>query len=104
MRHSAKKSVTEASRCEDGITKNITNKHISLNNIWTLLEQARREENMSSDTVFIRECSIHPDQFLILENDRKLQFCTSFAQVPTSSVSLALIQLSMYLKRTLVSL
>lgn len=79
-RHSAKKSTTEAFQSED-FAKKSSDKHVNLNNVWTLLERAKREEETSRDTEFIRECSIHPDLFLVLANDRQLQqvsqFCTN---------------------------
>ena len=80
-RHSAKKSAPETFQGENGVATNGTKKHVSLNNVWTLLERAKREEETSKDAVFIRECSIHPDLFLVLANDRQLQqvsqFCTN---------------------------
>ena len=55
--------------------------NIKLDNVWTLLERAKREEEESKDSVFIRECSIHPALFVFLANDQKLdelvQFCTN---------------------------
>jgi len=49
--------------------------------MWTLLERAKREEEISKESIFIRECTIHPDLFVVLANDRQLQglaqFCTS---------------------------
>ena len=55
--------------------------NIKLDNVWTLLERAKREEEESKDSVFIRECSIHPALFVFLANDQQLdeliQFCTN---------------------------
>jgi len=80
-RHSAKKSAPETFQGENGVTTYGTKEHVSLNNVWTLIERAKREEETSKDAVFIRECSIHPDLFLVLANDRQLQqvsqFCTN---------------------------
>ena len=49
--------------------------------IWELLEKARREEKVNSDSAFIRECVIHPDFLVILATDRQLRdlknFCTN---------------------------
>ena len=78
--HSAKKLVTEICAGEDGVAKEINNHRVSLDNVWTLLEQAKREET-SSDAVFIHECVIHPYLFVVLANNRQLQqigqFCTN---------------------------
>lgn len=41
--------------------------------IWQLLETAKREEEEGSESVFIRECRIHPDFLIILASDRQLQ-------------------------------
>ena len=53
---------------------------VTIDNVWTLLERAKREEEQSKDAIFIRECAVHPDLFLVLANDRQLeglsQFCT----------------------------
>ena len=57
---------------EDGVAKSCSNTQIELNNVWTLLERAKREEETSKETVFIRECSIHPDLYLVLAKDRQL--------------------------------
>jgi len=54
---------------------------LCLDSIWTLLERAKREEERSRESIFIRECTIHPDLFVVLANDRQLeeigQFCTN---------------------------
>ena len=48
--------------------------------IWELLEKAKREEKENNESVFIRECRIHPDFLVVLASDRQLQdpkhFCT----------------------------
>ncbi len=64
--------------------------------IWIMLERAKREEQDSKGSIFIRECKIHPDLFLVLANDRQLKdlvtFCTNprefsvFAIDPTFNV------------------
>ncbi|XP_028410639.1 uncharacterized protein LOC114533331 [Dendronephthya gigantea] len=52
-----------------------------VNTIWELLETAKREEKDGKDSVFIRECRIHPDFLVVLASDRQLQdlkhFCTN---------------------------
>lgn len=70
-RHSAKKLVTEI--CADGVAKEINNDCVSLDNVWTLWEQAKQEEETSSNAVFIRKCTIHLDLVVVLANDRQLQ-------------------------------
>ncbi len=46
-----------------------------------LLERAKREQSNGKDSVFIRECSIHPDLFVVLASERQLNeldiFCTN---------------------------
>ena len=68
-RHAAKKK------------KQPTNEQTEINTIWELLENAKREEKNGKDSVFIRECRIHPDFLVILASDRQLQdlkhFCTN---------------------------
>ena len=57
-----------------------SNKTVNVDNMWTLLEQAKREEE-SEDSEFICECSIHPDLFVVLANDQQFNelvlFCTN---------------------------
>ena len=52
-----------------------------INGIWALLEKAKREEETSSDAIFIRECRVHPDFLAILATNRQLddlkRFCTN---------------------------
>ncbi len=54
--------------------------NVKLDSVWTLLERAKREDE-AKDSVFIRECSIHPALFVVLVNDQQLdelvQFCTN---------------------------
>ena len=54
----------------------------SVQGIWELLEKAKREEKENNESVFIRECRIHPDFLVVLASDRQLQhlkhFCTEF--------------------------
>jgi hypothetical protein len=56
-------------------------KGVQLNDVWTILERAKREEEASKNSAFIRECSIHPDLLVVLANDQQLEelvlFCTS---------------------------
>ena len=91
-RHSAKKSVTEIRVGEDSVAKEVKNDRITLNSVWTLLERAKREEEISSEAVFICECTIHPDLFVVLANDRQLQqvgqFCTNFNEFCVFGVDL----------------
>ena len=62
-------------------SSNPTTSSVTIENVWTLLERAKREEEHSKDSIFIRECAVHPDLFLVLANDRQLeelsQFCTN---------------------------
>eukprot|EP00794_Sanderia_malayensis_P019660 gene19660-21607_t len=65
-------------------------------NLWIMLERAKREEENSKYSIFIRECKVHPDLFLVLANNRQLKdlvtFCTNprefsiFACDPTFNV------------------
>lgn len=54
------------------------------NTIWQLLEKAKREEKESAESVFIRECRIHPDFLVVLASNRQLQdmvrFCTNASE------------------------
>ncbi|CAB4032414.1 Hypothetical predicted protein, partial [Paramuricea clavata] len=78
-RHSAKQSRGNSSPNEK--SEGGESSQVSLDNIWTLLERAKREEEQSKDSIFIHECSIHPDLFVVLATDQQLQelqlFCTS---------------------------
>ena len=75
---------------EDANEKCSNAAQINLTNFWTLLERAKREEESSKDSVFIRECGIHPNLYLVLANDIQLeqlmQFCTSSIEFSTFSV------------------
>ena len=79
-RYSAKKMETQASECKEDFKKH-SNDFLCLGSMWTLLERAKRKEEISKESIFIRECTIHPDLFVVLANDRQLQglaqFCTS---------------------------
>lgn len=84
-RHLAKQSSNYAGertegRLSAGQTRACTS-DVSIDNIWTLLERARREEEECKDSIFIRECAIHPDLFVVLANDKQLEevskFCTN---------------------------
>ena len=48
---------------------------------WSLLEKAKREEESSPNSVFIRECRVHPDFLVVLASNRQLEdlktFCTN---------------------------
>ena len=67
--------------CDTESQKYQSNKDVHVNSIWTLLERAKREEELPKDAVFIRECAIHPDFFVVIANDQQLgelvQFCTN---------------------------
>ena len=53
-RHSARKSVSATFEDEGAVTTpGCSNKHIDLDNVWTLLERAKREEETSKETLFI---------------------------------------------------
>ena len=72
-RHAAKKKEQRNKATSEDQTK--------VNTIWGLLEKAKREEKDGEDSVFIRECRIHPDFLVVLASDRQLQdlkhFCTN---------------------------
>lgn len=78
-RYTAKKMDIPKTERQEEFKK--TNDPVCLENMWILLERAKREEEMSRENVFIRECTIHPDLFVVLANDRQLQqlgqFCTN---------------------------
>lgn len=62
--------------------QSLKNKEVEgINGIWALLEKAKREEEISSDAIFIRECRVHPDFLAILATNRQLddlkRFCTN---------------------------
>ena len=48
--------------------------------LWSVLERAKREK-ASGKNAFIRECSVHPELFIVLADNRQLdelaQFCTN---------------------------
>ena len=71
----------EINDCSRKAEDNGPTNNVKLDNVWTLLERAKREEEESKDSVFIRECSIHPALFVFLANDQQLnelvQFCTN---------------------------
>jgi hypothetical protein len=45
----------------------------SMSSLWTLLERAKRDGELSKDAAFIGECAIHPDFFVVIANDRQLK-------------------------------
>ena len=65
----------------NNVKESVSTNNVKLDNVWTLLEWAKRKEEESKDSVLIRECSIHPAVFVFLENDQQLgelvQFCTN---------------------------
>ena len=83
-RHLAKQSSDYTARTDgclsDGGARACTSK-VSMNNVWTLLERARREEEECNDSIFIRDGAIHSDLFVVLANDEQLEevskFCTN---------------------------
>lgn len=81
-RHAGKSSI-HSNVCEnkEGQSSHNTSVALSLDNVWTLLERAKREEEESKDCVFVRECTIHPDFFVVLANERQVtevkKFCTN---------------------------
>ena len=79
-RYTAKKLESQATE-RQGDFKKKTDDSLCLDSMWTLLERAKREEEISRETIFIRECTIHPNLFVVLANDRQLQglgqFCTN---------------------------
>ena len=47
--------------------------------IWMLLQKAKRDESIAKSSIFIRECRVHPDFLVIPASDCQLelvQFCT----------------------------
>ena len=72
---------TEINDRSHNAEESVSTNNVKLDNVWTLLERAKREEEESKDSVFIRECSIHPALFVFLPNDQQLdelvQFCTN---------------------------
>ena len=55
----------------------------SVQGIWELLEKAKREEKENNESVFIRECRIHPDFLVVSASDRQLQDLKHFCTDPT---------------------
>eukprot|EP00794_Sanderia_malayensis_P004990 gene4990-5648_t len=56
------------------------NEKVLCDEFWSLLEKAKRESLSGKGGSFIRECSAHPELFVVLATDRQLQdiekFCT----------------------------
>ena len=84
--YNARHSAMQSSECpslprDTESQKYQSNKDVHVNSIWTLLERAKRKEELSKDAVFICECAIHPDFFVVIANDQQLgelvQFCTN---------------------------
>lgn len=82
-RHLAKQTAAnteQSSSCTPAGKQNSASS-VKVEDVWTLLERAKREEEKSKESVFIRECAIHPDLFIVLANDRQLKelslFCTN---------------------------
>ena len=79
-RRSARQSLDTASGFS-GEAEQGTMANMRLDDVWTLLERAKREEDESKHNVFIRECSIHPSLFVVLANNVQLdelkKFCTN---------------------------
>ena len=51
----------------------------SSDEIWMLLQKAKRDESIAKSSIFIRECRVHPDFLVIPASDCQLelvQFCT----------------------------
>eukprot|EP00794_Sanderia_malayensis_P019446 gene19446-21371_t len=77
IRYRSKKerSSTNTVDSEEGETR------LPVDEMFTLLERAKREEENSKDSVFIRECKVHPDFFAVLASQRQLNevslFCTN---------------------------
>ena len=73
--------VSNVSKNETGCGESSRSEKLNVDTVWTLLERAKREEEQSKDAVFIRDCAIHPDLFIVLANDEQLnelvQFCTN---------------------------
>lgn len=63
---------TEINDRSHNAEESVSTNNVKLDNVWTLLERAKREEEESKDSVFIRECSIHPALFVFLANDLQL--------------------------------
>ena len=75
--------------------------------VWTLLERAKCEEEKSKESVFIRECAIHPDLFIVLANDRQLKelslFCTNQEEFCVFGVDRRLIYLTRNISLTVTT-
>ena len=81
-RRLAKRSndISNVSKNETGCGESSKSEKLNVDTVWTLLERAKREEQLNN-AVFIRDCAIHPDLFIVLANDEQLnelvQFCTN---------------------------
>lgn len=86
-RHHAQK---RASTSHSGTTAQVSSKQTTADAMFILLERAKREEEVSSESTFIRECKVHPDLFVVLALERQLeelvQFCTSPGEFSIFSV------------------
>ena len=75
------------SKNETGCGESSESENLNVDTVWTLLERAKREEEQSKDAVFIRDCAIQPDLFIVLANDEQLnelvQFCTNQPVLPS---------------------
>ncbi|XP_028413858.1 uncharacterized protein LOC114536703 [Dendronephthya gigantea] len=83
-RHSAKKMPNSSPLLDQSKKSEAkeTSQPASIDSMWTLLERAKREEQSKED-VFIRECSIHPNLFVVLANDRQLDEVANFCTHPS---------------------
>ena len=77
-RHAAKKKEQRNKATNEDQTE--------VNTIWGLLEKAKREEKDGEDSVFIRECRIHPDFLVVLAKTPNI-----FVLIHTSFVCAGLI-------------
>lgn len=79
-RHAAKKARLHAA--ETGSDTNKEVQSCKYDELWTLLERAKREEEISKDETFIRSCEIHPSLSVVLASERQLQHMVQFCTNP----------------------
>ncbi len=56
--------------------------YTSFDKLWMLLDRAKRENEISKESCFIRECDIHPELFIFLATDRQLNTMAQFTTDP----------------------
>lgn len=58
-RYTAKKLESQATKRQEDLKKQ-TDDCLCMDSMWSLLEREKREEEISRETIFIRECTIQP--------------------------------------------